>query len=177
MDFVSIDFETANEARSSPCSIGLVTVRDGRVVDKTSMLIRPKELYFNPFNVSIHGITEDDVRDQPEFPDVWEGPKGIRNRLENQFVVAHNAGFDMSVLRHTLLEYEIPFPEFDYSCTRIIAFKTWPGLSSYSLDSVAEMLSISFNHHDALEDALACAEIGIRACSLASVLSTDITVG
>ena len=44
MEFVAIDFETANKSYDSACSIGLVTVRDGAIVDEYYKLIRPKRL-------------------------------------------------------------------------------------------------------------------------------------
>jgi DNA polymerase III subunit epsilon len=64
MDFVALDFETANENRDSACALGLVVVENNEIVKKDYWLIRPKELYFNPFNISIHGITPDDVKDK-----------------------------------------------------------------------------------------------------------------
>ena len=170
MDFVALDFETANEKRCSPCAIGIVVVKDCKVQERVHWLIRPKEPYFNPYNVFIHGITEHDVRDEPEFPDLWEA---IWEYIQGSIVLAHNASFDISVLRHTLMEYNIEFPEFEYSCTRIISKKTWPGLPSYGLQVVSELLGIKFKHHDALEDAFACAEIANRAIVASGATTFD----
>ena len=170
MDFVAIDFETANERRCSPCALGLAVVNAGRVAETAYWLIRPKELVFNPYNIFIHGITEEDVRDKPELPDLWPT---IRRYVEGKMVLAHNASFDMSVLRHTLIEYRIGFPEFQYCCTRIIAKKTWPGFPTYRLDFVAASLGVQFEHHQALEDALACAEIARRAIEVAGGTSVQ----
>jgi DNA polymerase III subunit epsilon len=98
MDFVAIDFETANEKRSSACAIGLTTVREGQIVDSFSRLIRPPELRFSFWNSKVHGLTENDVKDSPTFDELW--PE-LLPLLENQIVVAHNASFDISVLRHS----------------------------------------------------------------------------
>jgi DNA polymerase III subunit epsilon len=160
VDYVAIDFETANERRASPCALGVAVVRGGELVERAYWLIRPRDLYFNPFNTYIHGITARDVRGEPELPDLWPA---IRPYLEGNMVIAHNASFDMSVLRATLLDYGLPLPEFDYSCTCLIAKRTWPGLSSYRLDAMAERLGITFEHHQAEEDAMACAEVARRA--------------
>jgi len=161
MDFVAIDFETANEMRCSPCAFAVAVVSNGKLTAQHSWLIRPKELRFDPYNVWIHGITEDDVAEQPEFNELWDT---FRPFLEGaQVVVAHNASFDMSVLRHTLSDYGIPFPAFDYSCTRIIAKKSWPGLLSYGLKPIAEMLGIEFEHHQVEQDAVACATVALHA--------------
>ncbi len=168
MEFVAIDFETANERRSSVCSLGIAVVRDSSIVEQKYWLIRPKQLYFNRFNVGIHGITEKDVEDKPNFYELWPS---IKSYLENKIVVAHYASFDISVLRGVLDEYGIPYPDLKYSCTWVISRRTWPALLSHSLDLVAEYLGIDFQHHHALEDALACAGIAVRACEETGVKS------
>lgn len=160
MNFVAIDFETANSKRSSACAMGIIVVKNGQIVEKKSWLIRPKELKFDNINVYIHGITQKDVRDKPEFNELWDT---IKPYLENQIVVAHNASFDMSVLRHVLDEYNIPYPNFNYLCTVSVAKNTWQGQTNNKLDTLANMLNINFKHHDACDDALACAKILIEA--------------
>jgi DNA polymerase-3 subunit epsilon len=163
--FTAIDFETANSARASACSVGLIMVEDGRIVDKAYHLIRPEPLYFEPMNVSIHGITARDVVQAPYFRDIWP-------TMMEQFngpLVAHNAGFDMSVIRHELDAECIPYPETDYFCTLVISRITWPQYPAHNLDRVAQHLGIDFNHHDALEDARACALIAIEACKIHGV--------
>ena len=162
MDFVAIDFETANENRSSACAIGIVVVENSEIIERIQRLIRPSELWFNPINVSIHGITEEDVKGEPEFNQLWPT---IQNYFEGKMVIAHNAAFDFSVIRHVLDEYSIPYPELNYLCTRIVSKKVWPELMSYSLPFIAHHLDIEFEHHNAIEDARACAEIALRASS------------
>ena len=80
-------------------------------------------------------------------------------------LVAHNASFDIGVLRHTLDEYRIPYPELDYYCTRAISQALWPALPSYGLELVSHYLGLPFKHHAAEEDAMACAAIVLRGCS------------
>lgn len=163
MDFAAIDFETANRSLGSICALGIVVVERGRVVEEYSRLVRPKELYFDPFNIRIHGITPDHVRNEPEFKDLW--PE-IWPLLAGRIVVAHNASFDISVLGEVLLQYEIPFPNLSHSCTCMISRRTWPYLLNHKLNTVAGHLGFAFKHHDALEDARACAHIAVRACEL-----------
>jgi DNA polymerase-3 subunit epsilon len=152
----AIDFETANSARNSACSIGLVLIQDGQIVTEYYSLIRPKELWFDPFNVRIHGITKDDVLDAPNFDQVW---REIAPLLDRSTVIAHNASFDLSVLRHVLDDYQIEYPSLDYTCTCNIARRVWPDLPSFGLSSLSDFLKIELQHHHALEDARACAEI------------------
>lgn len=170
MDFVTIDFETANEKRASACSFGLAIVSDGKVVDARHWLIRPQELRFNPFNVGIHGINEAAVADKPRLCDLWDE---IRPLLDGNLVLAHNASFDMSVLRKSLDGYGIPYPQCDYSCTYLIARETWTDWVCFALGAVAYKLDLPFIHHDAMEDARACAEIALRAAQHLNVYTFD----
>ena len=50
MNWIAIDFETANEKHSSACAMGIAIVADGRIVKRDSWLIRPRKLYFNYYN-------------------------------------------------------------------------------------------------------------------------------
>ncbi len=160
MNFTAIDFETANERRASACALGVVVVEDGHIVEQRSLLIRPPELRFNRFNIYIHGIGPQHVENEPEFCELWDE---LQTYLAGRHVLAHNAGFDMSVLRGTLDLYGLDYPDLSYSCTMRIARKVWPGLHRYRLDSIADHLGIEFLHHDALEDARACALIALYA--------------
>ncbi len=162
MKFVAIDFETANSDRSSACALGVAVIEGQKIVERHSWLIKPPRLTFDPFNTRIHGISESDVADKPEFHKLWID---IRKYFEGSVLMAHYASFDMSVLRHILDEYRVPYPSFRYLCTWAMAKRAWPGLPRYSLDTVADHLGIRFKHHDAEEDAVACAEIALRACS------------
>lgn len=167
MIFTAIDFETANSSRSSACAVGLSLVEDGQILDRVHQLIRPNPLYFDPFNVSIHGITKADVADAPSFADFWPHLlQKVRGPL-----VAHNASFDMSVLRHGLDESGIPYPATDYFCTRVIAKLTWPEHPTHALNYLARTLDIRFQHHNAAEDARACALIALSACKAHRVRS------
>ncbi|MCX6815482.1 MAG: exonuclease domain-containing protein [Candidatus Aenigmarchaeota archaeon] len=172
MDFVTIDFETATQDRDSPCEIGLTFVKDDKIVGTKSWLIKPKCYpHFNEFNISIHGIKPKDVADKLTFNQIWKAE--LRALLKNQFVIAHYASFDFSVLRRTLEVYKIPFPNLQYSCSYIFSKKVWPKLLSYDLKSLCNLNKISFKHHRAGEDSLACAKLSIKAFKLADVKHID----
>lgn len=165
MQFTAIDFETANSSRGSACAVGLCTVQNGKIIRCVQHLIRPEPLYFSPFNISIHGITEDDVADAPAFIELWpEILASISGPL-----VAHNASFDMSVIRRSLDDAGSDYPDVDYYCTRVLAKLTWPGMPTYGLDHMAQHLGITFQHHNAEEDARACACVALEACSVHGV--------
>ena len=161
VNFIAIDFETANAARSSPCAIGLAEVRGGRVVGSESMIIRPPDGhdFVHPFNEMIHGISQAEVDAAPDFADVW--PQ-IRSAIDGQVIVAHNAGFDTGVLRATLDVIGEPWPEVDYLCTMVISRRVL-NLHSYRLPFITEALGIPFDdHHEAGADAIASAEVLLR---------------
>lgn len=161
MRAVAIDFETANEQRASACSIGLAWIEDGQVVHRETHLIRPPEMRFMTMNIRIHGITPDMVEDAPEFPDVLAG---LRERLDGcDMVLAHNAGFDMSVMRASCDTYDLAYPQFDYLCTVKVAQRVWADLGTARLNALGDHLGIAFKHHDAGEDAFVCAQVALEA--------------
>nr|WP_236960135.1 3'-5' exonuclease [Methylobacterium durans] len=157
---LAIDFETANERRDSACAVGLAWIEQGRVVRRASRLIRPPELRFSPGNIRVHGILPADVRDKPAFPDVMAE---FLPDLERGLILAHNAPFDMGVLRASLAAHGLPVPAFSYLCTLQIARQVFPDPAGCGLGKVAARLGIRFEHHDAGEDAFACAEIALAA--------------
>lgn len=169
MNYVALDFETANHSSSSICSVGIAIVENGAVAEIESWLVRPPDLYFHPFYTSIHGIRAEDVADAPDFKELWFST--LKNYLVGRTILAHNASFDINVLRHTLKEYALPFPRLSYQCSLVIARKTWPGLGSYKLNNLARHFGISFKHHDAAEDAFACAKIVLAAGTMMKVSS------
>lgn len=158
LDFTAIDFETANGHASSACAVGLVKVRDGLVVDRAAWLIAPPEEHgaFEPFNIKIHGIQPEDVLDAPD----WAGQLDrMLEFIETDIVVAHNAQFDMGVIRAASQVAFTPTPKLRYLCSVKIARKTYE-LDSYRLTKAAEAAGFrEFHHHDALDDAEACAAI------------------
>jgi DNA polymerase III subunit epsilon len=157
---IALDFETANSKRGSPCSIGIAWIKGGKIVTTAHKLIRPHDMRFDAINVGIHGIRPEDVENRPEFPEVWAE---LIPHINKKTVLAHNAAFDMSVLRAVLSGYDIEWPDISYLCTVKVARETWPGLHNYTLPTVADHLRIPLTHHDAASDAAACAEIAIRA--------------
>lgn len=161
MKFTVIDFETANGRRNSACALGIVMVDDKRIVEKSVHLIKPHDMQFASMNISIHGIYPEDVVNEPTFDVLYQNI--FKCRLENQLVIAHNASFDMSVLRACLDLYNLPYPQLNYICTVKVAQKQWPFLRRHSLDVVSEYLGFEFKHHDAFDDARACANILLKA--------------
>lgn len=172
MDFITIDFETATADRFSPCEVGLTFVKDNKVIETKSWLIKPySHPRFDSFNIMIHGITPQDVSDKPEFPEIWSSY--LKPLIDQNFIIAHNAGFDISVLRKTLDYYNLPYPELKYACSYIFSKKVWEGLPSYDLKTLCKINSINLNHHRAASDSLACAEITIKAFAQTQTNSID----
>ena len=166
LDFTAIDFETANSYRGSPCSVGLVKVRDGQVVDTEGWLIHPPAAAdtFDLFNVYLHGITPEMVADAPSWKDIL--PRLVAY-IDGDVVVAHNAAFDTGVIRYACEADAIEWPSLDYLCTLVLARQVLK-LPSYRLPFVAEACGIALtDHHDAVADAQAAALIATSLSSSA----------
>ena len=160
MNFVAIDFETANRYATSACALGLVVVENGQIIETKSWLIRPEP---NIFEFSfIHGITAEMVENEKNFGALWSE---IRPYLEDNIVIAHNAEFDTKVLRRVLMQYDLALPRFHYACSVKIAKKVWKKeFPKFGLKYLSEQLDIPLKHHDALSDTLACAKVMLHAC-------------
>ena len=172
MKFTAIDFETANASMLSACSIGIVEFEDGIPVRETYTLIRPPEEFgkFNWYNVRIHGIKANMVKDAPTFDEVW---KQIHDSIDGQLIVCHNAVFDTVVLCRLLEYYGIAMPTFQYICTVKISQLLWPEMENHKLDTVCHDLHIVLNHHEALSDARACGLIFAEALKTRHCLHTS----
>jgi DNA polymerase-3 subunit epsilon len=161
MDFVTIDFETANYSRESACSVGMVKFLDGERADTFYSLIRPPVLYIRPDFTDIHGLTVDDVRDAPDFTEIWKN--GILPFTGGLPLAAHNAVFDMGVLKAALEWYGLPLPPLKYFCTLRLARAAWPELRSHALVNLGKHFDIIYDAHNALEDAQTCGVIAYKA--------------
>jgi len=162
LDFVAIDFETANSSAASPCAVGMVRVRDGQIQESLSMLFRPPfgHHLFDAGNIAIHGIRPEDVQDAPDFVDAL--PE-LLLFTEGMTLIAHNASFDMGVLAKASEAVGFDLPPLNYACSLKMARKTYHELESYRLNAVAYSIGHEeFRHHDALADADACARIVIH---------------
>jgi len=161
VNFTAIDFETGCGRRDSACAVAMIAVKEGRIEESYSRLICPPdpEMDFEMINISIHGITPGMVRNEPRFPEIWED---LRPMLQDGLVVAHNAPFDMSVLRAVLERYGLKHPCFDYACTVQMARKVFPQLPDHRLNTVSSHLGIELNHHEAESDARASALIALE---------------
>lgn len=154
--FVVIDFETATAYRSSACALGATKVVDGEIVDSRLWLIRPEPLEFDSFNSALHGITAETVKDSPTFGEAWGE---ISAFIKDCVIVAHNASFDISVLRRTAELYDIVLPEIVFLCTYRLSEILYPQLESHCLNDLATMHEITLEHHNALSDSIACAKL------------------
>lgn len=155
-DFAAIDFETANNERSSVCSVGIVIVRNGEIVDSFYSLISPEPNYYNYWCSQVHGLTREDTEDAPVFPEVW---KQIEPLIEGLPLVAHNSPFDESCLKAVFRVYQMDYPDYPFYDTLSVSRQTLPELENHQLYTVAACGYQLDHHHHALADAEACAWI------------------
>jgi DNA polymerase-3 subunit epsilon len=156
MTFTAIDFETA--IGHHPCSVGIVTVENGVIVDEFVSLIRPPNNLYSAFTIKVHGIYPRDTIDAKTFAQVY--PE-IQKRLQNRLVVAHNENFDRAVLTKSMALYGLSYEQLNiatrWECT-VKIYKT-KGLKPTKLSDCCRIMNIQLQHHEALSEARACAQL------------------
>ena len=156
MNFTAIDFETATAFH--PCSVGIVTVENGIIVDEFVSLIKPPKNEYSPFTIAVHGIYPRDTINAKSFSQVF--PE-IQKRLQNRIIVAHNESFDRNVLMKSMLLCGLNYDNLNigdrWQCT-VKIYKA-KGLKPTKLSDCCREMKIVLNHHEALSDARACAKL------------------
>lgn len=158
-DFVAIDFETANGCRSSVCSVGIVVVRNGEIVDKFYSLIKPTPNFYTVWTTNVHGLTRKDTDNSPLFPEVWAR---IAPMIAGLPLVAHNRPFDEGCLKAVFSKYGMEYPGYQFFCT-LAASRRCMRLPNHQLHTVAAKCGFDLrDHHHALADAEAAAAIALK---------------
>lgn len=162
MNFVALDFETANADLSSICQVGAVTFEGGQPRSAFSSLVDPED-YFDSMNVSIHGIDEEHVRGAPKMPFVHEA---LGHLLRGKVVLCHSA-FDRAALRQAQAKHILPDIDCRWLDTTMVVRRQWPQYArkGYGLENLSRDFGIDFRHHDAAEDARATGMVLLRAMS------------
>ncbi|MDR2468094.1 MAG: 3'-5' exonuclease [Spirochaetaceae bacterium] len=160
MNFVTIDFETAKYSPESACSIGMIKFKNGKAVDSFYSLIQPPELFIRPDFTAIHGLTVENVKNAPLFSQIWKKTLSFIDKLP---LAAHNAQFDMRVLKAVLAWYDLFIPPLHYFCTLDLSRAVWPELPSHTLSRLAAHFGIIYAAHNAQADAETCGKIALLA--------------
>lgn len=159
-DFAAIDFEAANAAFTSACSMGLVIVRNDEIVERYYGLMKPVPNHYDWYNTKVHGIKKSDTQDAPTFPYLWNQ---VVDQVQGLPFVAHGMLFDQRVLRALHELYKIPYPDYTFYCTHIGSEQLLPDLENHKLHTVAKYCGYDLDkHHNALADAEACAAIAMN---------------
>ena len=162
MNYIAIDFETAACRMDSACALGLVKFDpEGEILSSWYSLVRPPVLQFADVCTAVHHLSPIDISRSPTMKDLWPD---IESFIGDEALVAHNAQFDMNVLRHTLAAWGITVPRYKYYCTLSLSRKLWKGRRSYKLTSLAEDLGWEYDAHNALADAEVCGKLFSRLC-------------
>ena len=156
--FVAFDVETPNRLGDRMSAIGITVIEDGIITDRFYSLVDP-QTYFEYFNTKLTGISETTVRGAPTFAEIW--PR-IEPMLSSGLLAAHNAPFDIGVLKRCLTAYGILWkPYVRYVCTVQMGRRLLPGIS-HRLNDLCEHYGICLEHHLASSDSSACAELLLR---------------
>ena len=156
--YIVFDVETPNRTNTRMSALGISVVENGEIVDSWYSLIDPEQP-FDAFNTMLTGISEETVFDAPTFPEVWAQIKPL---MSSGILVAHNASFDMGVLRKCLCDYGIAWKSSVRGlCTVMMGRSLLPEIS-HRLNDMCDYYGICLNHHQADSDSRACAEILLR---------------
>lgn len=160
-NFAAIDFETANRELSSVCSVGVVVVRSGEIMERFYSLIRPEPEYYSYWNTRVHGLQLEDTACSPIFPEVW---KKVEPLVAGLPFVAHNSPFDEGCLRAVFRTYQMDYPDYRFFCTCRASRRVFgKELPNHQLQTVAARCGYDLRaHHHALADAEACAMIALQ---------------
>jgi len=159
MKIVALDFETANASLASACSLGIAVYNDGELEEPFEWLIKPHSRYSFFTNTHIHGLTYEDVKDADEFLYYHDRLGEI---LDGAIIAAHNARFDLGVLNAVCDLYGLEHFTNPYIDTVAVARRVYPELYNHRLNTLADYLDISLNHHNACSDAYACLMILLK---------------
>jgi len=160
INFVAIDFETANSDRGSACALGIAVVQNGVITSRKYSLLNP-HVSFEPFSTHIHGITTETVQRAPDFAEIYPM---VYEMLNGNTVAAHNTDFDIAVLNAVCRNRRLSVPRIHPFDSVEMAQKAWPNLEKYKLNMLAQHFQIPLKHHNAVEDATVCALLILRAC-------------
>ena len=160
-NFAAIDFEIANGYSTSICSVGVVIVRDGEIVEKIYRLVRPEPEYYWRGFTNIHKLSFEDTANANIFPVVWAE---IAPLIKGLPLVAHNSPFDEGCLKAVHKMYQMDYPDYEFHCTCRASRKVFgKKLPNHQLHTVAAHCGFDLqNHHHALADAEACAVIAMK---------------
>lgn len=157
--YAAIDFETMDTIRSSVCSLSVVIIENYKITNTFYSLVKPNTRYENPYCVQTHGLHYEDVKNAPTFPEVW---KEVEKLIDGCILIAHNVGFEKSCINACHEEFGTN-NDYEYIDTLSLSRKFLKKLNNHKLNTVCEHLNIDLkNHHNALDDAKACANIFIK---------------
>tara|TARA_R110000796_G_scaffold14517_1_gene47446 strand:- start:25486 stop:27072 length:1587 start_codon:yes stop_codon:yes gene_type:complete len=158
--FVALDVETANHDRASICQIGVACVRPDNSIETWVTYVDPQTSHW--VFTGLHGIDNKMVLGGPTFAEVLPVLEECIGRVE----VYQHSGFDRSAIRAATSMLGRSEPEWVWQNSVTVARRAWPelkGNGGHGLASLKNHLGLSFNHHDAGEDARAAAEVVLHA--------------
>lgn len=156
--YIAFDVETPNRFNDRMSSIGITVIENGAIADSFYSLVNP-EARFDYFNIQLTGIDENAVKNAPTFAELW---REIEPLMSSGILVAHNAVFDLGVLKKCLADYGVSWRDSaKYLCTVQIGRRVLPKMS-HKLNVLADYYKIPLNHHNAASDSEACARILLK---------------
>ena len=173
LNFIALDFETANQKRGSVIQIGIAKIRNGEVIKTATEFITPPPglSRFDFQCVRVHGIKAADVVGAPTWPEILDR---ISRFARDMPLVGHNVSVERSCIVQASEAHGLIAPEFNYYCSLKLAKRVYPTEATHSLGKLSASLGLpSFAHHDAGADAVACARLVLDAAARTGARSLE----
>jgi DNA polymerase-3 subunit epsilon len=157
--FTSVDVELANNDLHSICEIGVARFREGILVETWRAIINPECSFEKVFHSGIHGLREKHACQAPIFPEVHDT---LARYLRDGVCIYHAASdFDRNCIRSACARYGLDdvTQHSDWFSTLDLARYHWPEESNHKLQSLCQRIGYGYEPHNALEDAMACAQL------------------
>lgn len=158
--FFALDVETANNDRGSICQIGVACVRPDNSIVTWMTYVDPQVDHW--VFTYLHGISARTVQGAPTFAEVLPI---LQEALKGTTIYQHS-GFDRSAIAAACGNCGLTEPQWHWRDSVQVARAAWPelrGNGGHGLASLKQHLGLTFDHHDAGEDARAAAEVVLRA--------------
>lgn len=168
--FIALDVETACGDSASICQIGIACVGYDESIRTWSTYVDP-QMPFAPFNIDLHGIGPETVRNAANFAQIWPDMLPLLSRHP---MVQHSR-FDEKAINAACKAHGLLRPRLTWHDSVTIARAAWPelkGNGGHGLANLKQVLNLDFHHHDAGEDARAAAMVVLRAQMTSTGLET-----
>lgn len=155
---VVIDTEsTGGSVIDEVIEIGIVRAKDGELLYHSR--VKPSITKMNYYAQKVHGITMEELVDEPILTDIWDDIAPI---LAEFPVFAYNHTADKRFIKQSVDAYSIELPDIKWQCIMKAYSEYTNRPHGINLTQACRELDIEAGSHTAVSDALAAARVLYR---------------